>query len=116
MTANLKVLRWIRWGSLLLAAALVATRNGTHGFVQFILMLAASWAIIGFALYYIEKSTKRPVKTYLRWGLASFTLGLLLVVLPFASGADVLTGLILWLGFSAAGLVWTVYYERSEPL
>jgi len=116
MTQGTKVLFWIRWGALLLGAVLIAARVATHGLDLFLLLSAASLAIVGLALHHVEERTRRPLKTHLRWALASVTLGLVLVVLPFILAADVLIGLILWVGLSAAGLVWAIYYERTEPL
>ena len=110
------ILAWIRWGALILGAVLITARVVTHGLDLFILVAAALFVLIGLALQAIETRTKRPVKTHLRWALATLALGLLLVALPFALGANVIVGAILWIGLSAAGLVWALYYERTEPL
>jgi hypothetical protein len=115
MTQQARMLFWIRWGALLLGAVLIAARVASHGLDLFILVSTALLAIVALALQYTERRTQRPLKTYLRWGLASFTLGLVLVVLPLLLAADIRIGLILWLGLAAAGLVWAIHYERSEP-
>ena len=116
MTQDTRVLFWIRWGALLLGAALIAARVASHGLDLFLLVSAASLAIVGLALHYVEERTQRPLTPHMRWALASVSVGLVLVVLPFVLAADVLIGLILWIGLSAAGLVWSIYYERTEPL
>ncbi len=116
MNENAKPLLWIRLGALILAAVLITVRIVTNGLDLFILVATALLILIGLALQAIERRTRRPLKTHLRWALASVALGLLLVAMPFALSADVIVGAILWIGLSAAGLVWAVYYERSEPL
>ena len=116
MTERATMLAWIRWGALLLGAVLITARVVTHGLDLFILVTAALFLLAGFALQAIETRTVRPWKTHLRWALAAVALGLLLVVMPFALGANVIVGAILWVGLSAAGLVWALYYERTEPL
>ena len=109
-----KVLPWIRGGALILAAVLITARVASNGFDLFILISAALLVVFGLALRHVERHTERPRKNYLRWLLAAMVLGLVLVVLPLSLGADVLVGLILWIGLSAAGLVWCVQYERTE--
>lgn len=116
MSENSRILSWIRWGALLLAAVLIAARVASHGFDLFILISAALLVVLGLALQYVETHMVRPRKNYLRWLLGAVTLGLILVVLPLYLGANLLVGAILWLGLSAAGLVWCVNYERTEPL
>ncbi|WP_260581576.1 hypothetical protein [Sphingopyxis sp. PET50] len=116
MTESSRLLLWLRWGALALAAVLIAARVATHGLDRFILVSAALFVLVGLMFQYVERQTRRPLKTHLRWALASFALGLVLVLLPLALGADLLVGAILWAGLSAAGLVWSLHYERTEPL
>ena len=115
MSERPTVLAWIRWGALILGAVLITARVVTHGLDLFILVAAALFVLIAVALQAVETRTRRPVKTHLRWVLATLTFGLLLVFLPLLLGANVIVGAILWFGLSAAGLVWALYYERTEP-
>jgi O-antigen/teichoic acid export membrane protein len=114
MTSDPKVFAWVRGGALILAAVLLAARVGSRGFDAFILVSAALLIAFGLALRYVERNTRRPRKNYLRWLLGAVALGLVLVVLPLSLGASLLVGSILWIGLSAAGLVWCVQYERTE--
>jgi hypothetical protein len=116
MTAgDAAVFRKLRLGALILAAVLIAVRVATHGLDLFILVAAALLAVLGVALRHVERYTRRPQKNYLRCLLASVALGLVLVALPIYLDADVLVGLILWAGLSAAVFAWCVNYERTEP-
>ncbi len=110
-----KVLPWVRGGALILAAVLITARVASNGFDVFILISAVLLVALGLALRHVERHTHRPLKNYLRWLLGAVALGLVLVVLPLSLGADVLVGLILWLGLSAGGLIWVRFYERTEP-
>lgn len=110
-----KILPWVRGGALILAAVLIAARVASNGFDVFILVAAALLVAFGLALRHVERHTDRPLKNYLRWLLAAVTLGLVLVVLPLSLDADVLVGLILWIGLSVGGLIWVRFYERTEP-
>jgi len=114
MTGDPKVFAWIRGGALILAAVLIAARVGTHGFDLFILVSAALLVVLLLALRHVERHTRRPRKNYLRWLIGAVALGLVLVALPLSLGASVLVGAILWIGLSAAGLIWCVQYERTE--
>jgi O-antigen/teichoic acid export membrane protein len=111
-----KLLSRVRAGALILAAVLVSARVASHGFDVFILVTTALLVGLGLALRYVELHTRRPLKNYLRWLLAAVALGLVLIALPFALGANLLVGSILWIGLSAAGLVWCIQYERTESL
>ena len=116
MTERPTVLAWIRWGALILSMVLITTRVGTHGLDRSILVSAVFFVLFGGAFLVIETRTRRPVQTHLRWGLATVALGILLVALPLLGGMNAIVGAILWIGLSAAGLVWALYYERTEPL
>jgi|GEM_PF-3946159 len=110
------ILPKVRLGALILAAVLIAARVVTHGLDLFILISTALLVLVGLALMLVEERTRRPLRTYLRCALASITLGLLLIVLPLYLQANLLVGLILWVGLSAALAVWCLHYERTEPL
>ena len=47
--------------------------------------------------------------------LGSAMLALLFVVMPLGENAHWLLGGIAWAGVSLLGLIWTIYYETSEP-
>ena len=87
--------------------------------VALVLVLFASiglFVALAFAAHHVETQTRRPRKSWLRWLLAVAVLALVLVVMPFALGADIVVGLILWVGFAVVGLAWAYFYERTEPL
>ena len=112
--------RWRNW--LWIAAVVLAGlqlwRDPTDAVARVLTIvgLVGLLVVVGFAAQHVETRTERPRKTYLRWALGVAVLGLAFVAMPLAIGAGIVIGLMLWTGFAAAGLVWAVYYERSEPL
>jgi hypothetical protein len=116
LAASFRGRRILWW---LAAAALAVQLIGNRADVFAIGWAAAAAAVLillGFAVQYVELRTVRPVKSFLRLALASFSTGLLLIAMPLLLGAQFWVGLILWLGLSFAGLIWCLHYERTEPL
>lgn len=109
------ILPKVRLVATILLAIMVAARVVTHGLDLFIVVSAVLLAALGAALHYVERHTVRPRKNYWRWLVGAIALGLVLVLMPLVLGANLLVGLILWLGLSAAGLAWCIVYERTEP-
>ncbi|MDO9367151.1 MAG: hypothetical protein Q7T68_01140 [Sphingopyxis sp.] len=77
-------------------------------------VLIAALILFAIAIPYIE-ATERPLKNYLRTGLAVAIVGLALIGMPLIMGSGFLVGLILWIGLSVGGLIWVRFYERTEP-
>ena len=111
--------RWRLWlwaaAAIMVALNLLGNRGEAAAIILTLLASVALLVVLAFAVRYVE-ATDRPRKSYLRWALGVAVLGLALVIFPLAIGAGIIVGLILWTGFSAAGLAWAHYYERSEPL
>lgn len=111
--------RWRLWlwaaAAVIVGLNLLGNRGEAAAIVLTLLASVALLVVLAFAVRHVE-ATDRPRKTYLRWALGAAVLGLALVIFPLAIGAGIVVGLILWTGFSAAGLAWAHYYERSEPL
>lgn len=101
------------WGGVAFAALLHLLNRG---FDVFSLALIATLIAFGFAVQYVETRTVRPRRNYLRAALVSAALALVLVAMPLSIGSGLVVGLMLWVGFSAAGLAWAHVYERTEPL
>lgn len=106
------------WIAAVVLAGLQLWRDPTDAVARVLTIvgLVGLLVVVGFAAQHVETRTERPRKTYLRWALGVAVLGLAFVAMPLAIGAGIVIGLMLWTGFAAAGLVWAVYYERSEPL
>jgi len=105
----------IRLAAWTVAAIFLAAQLARYGIDLFVLVSSALIVLIGLTLQHIEERADRPLKSYLRWSLASFALGLVLIALPLYLEANLVVGAILWLGLSFAGLLWCVQYERTEP-
>ena len=58
---------------------------------------------------------QKPLGTYLLLGIASAMAGLLLIVTPVMAGSSPLFGAITWAVVTLLGVIWVVYYERTEP-
>lgn len=108
--------RRILWWLVAAVLAVQLIGNRTDAFaIGWAAATAAVLILLGLAVQYVELWTVRPAKSFLRLALASLTSGLLLVAMPLLLGAQFWVGLILWLGLSVAGLIWCLYYERTEP-
>jgi hypothetical protein len=75
----------------------------------------AGLVVVGLAMWPALK-LNRPRLTYYLLAVLSCAIGCLFVVFPALSGAGSLIGIIAWAGVTALGLVWCIYYERTEPL
>ena len=106
-------IRQLIWLAVAVVAAVHLLRQG---FDAFSLVLTAILIAFGFAVQYVETRTVRPRRNYLRAALVSAALALVLVAMPLSIGSGLVVGLMLWVGFSAAGLAWVHVYERTEPL
>lgn len=105
----------IRLAAWIVAAIFLAAQLARYGIDLFVLVSSALVVLIGLTLQHIEERARQPLKSYLRWALASFALGLVLIALPLYLDANLFVGAILWLALSFAGLLWCVQYERTEP-
>ncbi|MDK2761137.1 MAG: hypothetical protein KYX64_07235 [Sphingopyxis sp.] len=111
---------WRRWlwvaAAILLAWQIYAGGGEATARIAAALGATALLVALGFAVQYVEQRTERPRRTYLRWAYAAAVLAIVLVAMPLAIGAGFIVGVMLWTGFSAAGLAWAISYERTEPL
>lgn len=100
----------------LTTAIVVVLGFALQGIHPLTVALIAALIAFGFAVQYVENRTRRPLRSYLRVGLASAVLALALIGMPLVMGAGLWIGLILWAGLSGAAFAWIVHYERTEPL
>ncbi|QNQ08353.1 hypothetical protein [Sphingomonas alpina] len=77
---------------------------------------AAVLFALGIAFWLVETRTLRPGRSFLRLTLGSAFLFFVLVVNVAIWGGDSVLAAILWIGIVVAGVVWTMHYERTEPL
>ncbi|WP_206366545.1 hypothetical protein [Sphingomonas gei] len=70
----------------------------------------------GVGLWLNETRAQRPARSFIRLALGSALLFLFLVVQVASWGGDVTMSAIMWVGVTALGAIWTIHYERSEPL
>lgn len=68
--------------------------------------------VIGALGWLVETRTVRPARSYFRLLLISAALLLLLVMIAELWVLAAVT----WLVMTVLGLVWTIYYERIEPV
>lgn len=108
-------MRW-RYAVWLAATVLFLLNFFRQGVDFFSIALTAIIVALGLAVEHVETQTRRPLKNFLRVALASFALGLVLILMPVMMGAGLWIGLILWTALSGGALVWCIYYERTEPL
>lgn len=77
---------------------------------------AAVLCAFGVGLWLNETRTKRPMRSFIRLALLSALLLLFLIVEVASWGGAVTMSAIMWFGVTALGAIWTVHYERTEPL
>jgi hypothetical protein len=70
----------------------------------------------GVAGWLVETRTVRPRRSFFRLSLGSALLFLFLVIDVGLWGGNAVLGAITWFVIAVLGLVWTIYYERTEPL
>jgi hypothetical protein len=68
------------------------------------------------ALSWNETHFERPLRSYGRLAIGSALLLFVLVVSVLLSGGSVLLGALTWAVMSLLAAIWTIYYERTEPL
>ena len=106
--------RWRRWLFRVLWAAWILLwilRNGIDAF----LIVSVTWFAAMYALfYYAETRLSRTMRLYVWFAQGAATLGLLLFSIPLGEHADPTLAALGWGGITLLGLIWTVYYERSE--
>ena len=77
---------------------------------------AAVLLTFGATLWWNERRARRPARSFIRLALGAALLFLFLVVETARQGGDFRLGAILWFGLSVLGAIWTIHYERTEPL
>ena len=100
------VAQWMRWAGMTVAFFAVSGLS-TRSISSVLIVLfigALGWAV--------ETRTVRPARSYFRLLLASAML--LLIFLSVAEAWALAT--VTWLFMTGLGLVWTIYYERIEPV
>jgi hypothetical protein len=94
------------WLAILYFASAGISIRSVRGGLVFLVLLGVGWLF--------ETRSRRPNRSFYRAGMASVLLAWLVV--EFAVGDGWLFGAVLWLGMTALGLIWTAYYELTEPL
>lgn len=94
------------WLAVLYFASAGLSIRSVRGALVFLVIVCVGWLV--------ETRSRRPNRSFYRLGMASALLAWL--VAEFAAGDGWLFGAVLWLGMTALGLIWTAYYERTEPL
>ena len=98
--------QWLRWTGMVVAFFAI-TGVSTQS-----VMSALTLLVVGALGWVVETRTVRPARSYLRLLLASAALLLLFVTVAEAWVLAVVT----WSFMTGLGLVWTIYYERTEPV
>ena len=93
------------WVAVLYFASAGISVRSVRGGLVFLVLVGVGWLV--------ETRTRRPSRSFYRVGMASALLAWL--VMEFAVGDGWLFGAALWPGMTALGLIWTAYYERTEP-
>jgi hypothetical protein len=77
---------------------------------------AAMLCAFGIGLWLNETRAQRPARSFIRLVLGSVLLFLFLVVQVASWGGNVTMSSLMWVGVTVLGAIWTIHYERSEPL
>jgi hypothetical protein len=98
--------QWLRWTGMAVVFFTI-TGVSTRSVMSALILL-----VVGALGWVVETRTVRPVRSYFRLLLASATI---LVLFVTVAEAWVLA-VVAWLCMTGLGLVWTIYYERTEPV
>ena len=103
---------WRLGGALLFAAHYFWLAGVTVFSIVSLFILLAFWQ----ASLWVDANTGRPRRTFYYFGLASAALFFPLVVDVGLWGGSVLLGALTWAGICLLAAIWTIHYERTEPL
>lgn len=70
--------------------------------------------LFGVGFHHAAK-VRRPLGSYLVFGIASMALGFLFIGTPLMEGGSALFGAISWAIITGLVLIWLVHYEHTEP-
>jgi hypothetical protein len=86
------------------------------GFSRSSLVEAAILGTFWIGFWLNETRVRRPLRSFLRLALGSVLLFLFLVVDGARSAGDIAIAMAFWLGVTGLAVIWTAYYERTEPI
>lgn len=102
--------RWMFW--LWLPVAFFGIAGVSLASVKSALLLLT----FGLLTWRVETQARRPRRSFYRLALVSGLLFSFLVVGSATGFGSLVIGSLIWFAITILGLIWTIYYERTEPL